>query len=409
MAEEKSAEFLLLTKEDVSTVVENSLGSAFKLIDYKITNFSDRILGFMGAHRLLSVRVREETSTNEETHSYFVKCLPPTNEEQSRVLQSVNFFYKEANFYSHILPKLTASIGDHSWCPRSYLVKGSNLVVLENLATKNYIVKDKLLDIESLKSALVAMAKLHGSTVLAEKRLGKTFLELHPKALEESLCINQGYTKEWYRTGLDVAAAVAEKLGLNATLIPKICDRTFEALSTLKMRQNVICHGDAWSFNFMFKDSPLAPNCVMMDFQIIRYAPAVIDVAQFFYYTMRREFREKNEYQLLRHYYDEFAKILKIDEEVVVPSFSQILEEFELCRIVGVVSAVLQLPLTMVDDEVGADIFSDAGGFARLVYLDRVDLVLDIMKKDSSYNDRIVESVKEMVERSKKLLGEIIQ
>lgn len=408
MAEEKSAELDLLTRQDVNIVVKKSLGSAFKVIDYKVTNFSDRILGFMGAHQRLSVKVREGNSANEETHDYFLKCLPVSNQVQSQMLQGVNFFYKETNFYNHILPELTGSVNDDSWCPRCYLVK-DNLIVLENLATRNYIVKDRLLDMESLKSALISMAKMHASTVLAEKRLGKTFLELYPKVLSEGMYLREGYTKEWHRTGVDVAVAVAEQLGLDATLIPAVCNRIFEVVYTSKTRQNVIGHGDAWSFNFMFDDSPLAPNCILMDFQMIRYAPAMIDVAQFLYYTMRREFREKNEGQLLKHYYDEFAKHLKTNEEIAVPSFSQILEEFDLYRIVGVVSAILQLQVTMVDGKIGADLLSDVDGFARLVFHDRVDLVLDIMKKDSLYNDRIVENVKEMVERSKQLFEKIIE
>ncbi|XP_058795067.1 uncharacterized protein LOC131666425 [Phymastichus coffea] len=388
-----------LTRQDVETVIEKSVGSGVSILGYHLTPYSDKVLGFLGAHRNLVVEALPDGSQSKRIHTYFVKSIPYHIERRAKFVKENKIFYREARFFKFIMPELMRSSKDKSWAAQCYLAKDDALV-FEHLQLKNYKLKNKFLDVPSLKAALSSVAKMHAASVLTEKRLGKTFAEMYPSLIDEIVFTRDGPFAHGIGLGIDTATKVAEYLGLNYEVVARVCNLIFEKILPSKTRQNVLCHGDVWLNNFMFDDK----NCALVDFQLIRYVPAMTDVTQLIYYNARRELREKCETDLLKHYHEVLCEILKDAGEMTCPKFQDILDEYEERRIIGIVTINLYFPTNQVDGETLAEMIEDPDRLDRLMARDRANVVFEMMKENEGYKELIESTVRELVEVSDKFL-----
>lgn len=395
-----------ISKRDVEVVIERALGPEPKVVNYHVKPYSEEKLGFLGAHYHLSITVKKEDSLDKELKTFFLKCVPHDIESLASTIEDCGAFHKEINFYEKILPELLKSFKDKSWVAECYLVK-KDALVFEDLKSRNFSIKGKVLETLILQSGLSGLAKLHASSILAEKRLGKKLNELHPDLLQESLFVRGKKFEQWIINGTKVAVAVAKSIGLDYSNIPKVIDKIFDLAVASKKRRNVVCHGDAKSFNLMFDDSKPTPNCILVDFQLVRYVPAVTDLLQMLYLNISsRKFRDENEEDLLRHYHEIFCETLRDnDQEIELPSFKEILQEYEELRLFGLVTAVLYFPILLIDGKLCADLTKDADGFANIMFGDRVDMTLKMMRDNPLYNSQISDIITELVQRSNKLLS----
>lgn len=321
--------------------------------------------------------------------------------------QNVSTFLKKQVFFNLSVPELNASISDKSWIAQCYFLK-DDLLVFEDLKFKNFEIKAEPLDELHVKAALSSLAKLHAASILAERRLGKSWIDLYPEVLEEGLFVRQGTVYKWFKSSVDVNVAIAEKLGFDHKSVPKVINQIFDKTTPSKRRQNVICHGDLRSHNLMFDDSQPIPKCVLVDFQFLRYVPPMFDVLQLMYLTTRRDFRKKREIEMLKHYHGVLCKTLRnnSDGQVDIPSFSDILEEYEEMRIIGAITAALYHPTILVNGELVAETMTNSDGFADFMYgADRVEFLFKYMERDAVFKDRLVESITELIEISNALLA----
>ncbi|XP_058795068.1 uncharacterized protein LOC131666426 [Phymastichus coffea] len=388
-----------LTRQDVETIIAKSLGPNYKIHNYYMRNHSNEHVGFMGAHRNFIVEVSKEGSTQKELHTYFLKSVPYNVYDHAKFVKESKMFHKETSFYELIMPELMKSSRDKSWAPQCYLVKDDALV-FENLVIKNYTMKaDRLLDVASLEAALSSLAKMHAASMLAEKRLGKSFLDMYPDLMEEILFSRTKLFAMWNKCGIDVLTNIAKYLGLDDEVVPKVCNLIYEKLRPSKTRRNVINHGDAWANNLMFNES----KCILVDFQLVRYVPAMSDVALLFYHNAKKELRDKYEMNLLKHYHTTLCDVLK-DGGVDIPEFVDIVDEYEEMRIVGLVTTNMYYQINQIPGDKQLELMSTSQGFNDLLFRDRVDLILGFMKTDGRYREILSSVVKELVESAPKYL-----
>ncbi|KAJ8679981.1 hypothetical protein QAD02_015768 [Eretmocerus hayati] len=356
-----------VTRQDVETAVRQAFGPSMKLISYHMRTFSEEKLGFLGSHRKLVVTVQQGNSLERDMHTFFVKSVPYDNEEQTIVIEESRAFYKEAGFYEQIVPELLKSIDDSSWLAQC-LASKSDVLIFEDLKSKGFELRSKLLDLASMKSAMSSFAKLHAASILTERRLGKPLDEIFdPELLCECLFLKTSKFYDWIVTGIDVLVAIAQKIGLDPTGIPRICHKIFDIISTSK-----------------------------------KYVPAVCDLVQLMYINTRRQFRDEHEIDLLRHYHEVLCETLRSkDSGLELPSLSDLLQEYEEFRIVGIVTTSLYSPLNLAEGKLCADLTKDSDGFAKILRGDRIDLVMSIMQDDPLYSDILKEIVVEMVQKSK--------
>lgn len=394
-----------IQNQDVQVLVKRVFEENYKLASYSFGNYSEEKLGFLGAHRQLVVITNDKRVEGEKKtkcHSFFVKSIPYEVAEQAVVIEDCKAFFKETNFYKNISPELLKSVVDKFWLAKCHLVKDDALI-FEDLRVRHFNLRGQFLNYDCFKSGLLALANLHASSILTEKRLGKTFKELYPEFLKESLFDKSCKFYDWYRTSVDVVLNVSKYLGLDGKNIVETCDCIFDKVKTSEKWRNVICHGDLKSFNMMFASninddsSPL--DCVLVDFQLLRYCPAMVDLSQMLYLSTRRSFRDEYLSDLLKHYHKSLCMILrKNNRDIELPKLEQILQEFADMKLVGVVTASLYFPIQQLEGKRCAELTKDSNGFTKLLFKDRVDLVLDTMRRDERYNEILTEIITELVE-----------
>ena len=396
-----------VNEDEVKVVVKNALGPSVTLVNYSIKSYSVERLGFLGSHRQLIVTTRRQGSSAEnEIHTFFVKSIPYDNEAQTLLIQENKIFYSETNVYKHILPLLTDRAKSKPYTAQCYLVK-DDAIVFEDLKARNFSLKDKFLDVPDLRSVLTALGNFHASSILVERQLGKTFKELYPDLFQERMFVKRGQFYKWFSAGTDLLVAVAKSLNLDSTCIPKITNRIFDAILSSETRRNVVCHGDLKSYNILFDDSQPLPQCMLVDFQLVRYAPATVDVLQLLYLSTRRKFRKKHEKELLRHYHEAFCKTLRENDDGIIdiPSIEDVVAEYEEMRVVGMVMASIYGPMIFMDAKECQELTKDSESFDKFALGDRVDAVTRMMKIDVVYRDVVTDIVEEMVQRSGQFLA----
>ncbi|XP_058804962.1 uncharacterized protein LOC131672047 [Phymastichus coffea] len=334
-----------ITKEDVETVIYRAVSPDAKVLNYKLEPFTQMKNGILGSHTLLSVRVCTSSSRNDDvnvsTRTFFLKT-PPDSAIQDLIMDE-GIFEEEVNFHNDIQPLMLADYNGEKWCPKCYLAKG-NALVYEDLRVQGFTTPTELLINKTfLKSALATLARFHAASLLAEAKLGRSLKQAYPKYFAEKLYCDHNKHGRLTKDGFEAIVLMAEKFGLDSSLVlPHLYNCVSNKVKPKKGHVNVVCHSDLWKNNIMFNRSN---ECVMVDYQILRYASPAVDVAMLVYLNTMPEFRKTGEIEIFKHYYSVFQETLrKSKRDIQIPSYDYMLKEYLNHRIVGMTYAALYLP-----------------------------------------------------------------
>uniref|UniRef100_A0ABD2WFC1 CHK kinase-like domain-containing protein n=1 Tax=Trichogramma kaykai TaxID=54128 RepID=A0ABD2WFC1_9HYME len=201
----KSEEKTLLIFEDVQKAVRNAIGLDAHLVDYNFKSLSGDKVGFAGSHQFLNVEVIK--NGKKLALCFFMKIFPYDVPLQVAMIKNCKLFFKESKFYESILPKLMTSVKNKYWSALCYLSK-ENVIILDNMKDKYFELKGMSLCETYLKSALKTLALMHASVMIAEKKLGQSFLEVYPEIFQEAVWTKQTKFYDWYRYEVDAAVSV---------------------------------------------------------------------------------------------------------------------------------------------------------------------------------------------------------
>ncbi|XP_046828775.1 uncharacterized protein LOC124428583 [Vespa crabro] len=390
----------LLTAEDIQEIIYRVFNNNMEIINYSLRPYSNGKIGFLGSHQKLCITTRHRNE--KKTFIFFAKIIPYDVPDQADYIITEGIFNKEVIFYNEIIPILYKNYQGERWSPNCYKVK-DNYLIFEDLQRKGYTMRNKLFNEELTTAALTTIAQMHAASLIAEDRLAMPLNKIYPNAFEEKGFIWAGQTKQWIDAGVKVAVEIAKNLGLDSSLIPIVSPKIMEAIQSSTKKSNVISHGDLWANNLMFNnDKP--PKCLLIDFQILRYCPLAHDVCQLLYLCTSRSFRETREKDMLKHYYKVLCETLKIHQfSGQCPSWSELLQGIEEQRLGSLITAMLYFPTILMDENLSAQIMNDSNRYLEFTFSDRTNIVIDNMKQDLEYNNRITETIEELIKIAKRL------
>lgn len=400
--ESNNSIYKLLSLEEVKEVTKRALNDdVVAVMEYAIRPYSDGKLGFLGSHYRLDVLASAKKGETVAL-SLFLKTVPFEVPEQADYVIKKGVFEHEAKFYGVIMPLLREEYREKPWTPMCHKVM-DNLIIFEDLGRKGYSTRNKLFDETLVRAGLSALARLHAASLLAEARLDVSLDRFLPDTFAEKAFVRDEMTRKWMEMGFDVAAAVAERHGHDPHLVRVACERIYDITVPSRTKTNVVSHGDLWGNNLMFNnDAP--PNCLLVDYQLMRYSPLAHDIAQFLYLCTDRSFREARESAMLRHYYETLCEILDAHETPRRrPAWSEMIEGMEEQRLGAVITAALYFPTVLMDESSSAEIMNDQTSYVEFCFRDRKKFVWSNMKKDAVYKRRINETVVEMAELASRL------
>lgn len=201
---------------------------------------------------------------------YFVKMAP--NDPKWRTMFGCEkCFTREMYMYGKVLPILTELENDHQIknklrYPKIYAMSsksGSETILMEDLVFQNFEMKDRRqpLNLQHCKIVIMYFAKLHSLSFVLKKQNPKLFDEI--SFLPETFFTDEFmkiYKEKKMETTYTRAAACLDK-EKESHIIHKVKNfydnfienYTFCVSGKNSNGYNVICHGDSWINNILFK------------------------------------------------------------------------------------------------------------------------------------------------------------
>ena len=383
----------LFTPEEISSLAKEFFPSTeVEIVDFDVLPYSKDVLGYLGVHELLKIRLRH--GHDDKTLTFFVKTLAPSGNEFDRMAQR-----EESAFYREALPRLLENYEvEDPWAPKCYLAR-KDVLVLEDLKSAGFEVISKPLEANELKSTVASVARFHVSSMLLEKRLKKPLDKVFGEFFKEKTFINDADLKwKWLQTGIEAAEAVAENLRLDPRYVLKAYEEMMEKIKPVEGQRNVLGHSDLWSNNMMFNGD--GSKCRLVDFQMVSYIHYVIDLVQLIYLNTTKESRSILEKEMVEHYHAALEQCFRINgvsnDDII--RLDQVYSDVEEKRICGLVTAVQFFPIALFNKEMTEEYTKDNEKLQEYMYVSRKDFVLRAMQLDDNYRIMIEKIVKDLIE-----------
>lgn len=90
----------VLNQDEINIIVNSSMNSDFKILNWSLANYADHLIGYLGEHLKLTVEIENNNDTQELR--YFVKCMPRFNNWKAQYLKKMPFFDKEFRMLSSL-------------------------------------------------------------------------------------------------------------------------------------------------------------------------------------------------------------------------------------------------------------------------------------------------------------------
>ncbi|XP_039501203.2 uncharacterized protein LOC120457772 [Drosophila santomea] len=391
-----------------------SLEAGFDVINYTLKPTSDAPAGYLGSHLYLHVTLKLHNSDEVRQLTFFSKSAPVGNESRMEYLEDFGVFQKEIAVYQNVLPDLHKACAEVA--PKCYYAD-KNLLIFENLADQGYRMgagRDGLLTYDQLHCCLKTLAALHAGSIIHEQK-GQKITQSQPKSVVENAYPSDVSQEHLRMVNFQNACLVLKEF---IKLIPKYQSKLnyvlenftenmsfiFEAVKTSDVYQNTILHGDLWANNIMFQygrygEVPL--QCRLVDFQLARYAPPVLDVLTVLTIPTSKEFRDAHLSEFLAEYYrfmTEFLKRADLDIARFIPeqSFYESVEKF---RSVGLIESCLFCHLVILPPHCTQKLTNSVDGFNDFFTKKRIEICLEAFNTDELYRSRLVDMLEDFVDQ----------
>lgn len=365
-----------LNQEDIYEVVRRKLDSSsdFTLLDYDLIPL-DESNGHLGEYFQLKIAVRH--CDKDISIDLFTKFLTPKAAHLREVLK-LGPSMKEDWFYFGFLQKLSdVGLSDLlEIAPKCYFSRINDVLIMDDLSKVGYVGLTPNIKLEygALKLAVRKLAKLHAGTFILEdvlsKQMGKEIRlgDVYGKYLKEVVFNRDSPAMKGMEQS--VTNNVLHLLGQFPDIkssdeemkskCSKCYDLLFEKLGASKKYRNVICHGDAYVSNMLFKfdNSGECEDVKLIDFQILRYCPPAQDLTFFLYQNSLKKTLDLHFTELINEYYTFLSEYLhenNLDINDIYPR-NVFDESIEYMKSEAIMQAIIYSRTTAIDPKIRKEI-----------------------------------------------------
>ncbi|ROT72732.1 Juvenile hormone-inducible protein [Penaeus vannamei] len=372
----------LITEEAVKEALKAHKGGEARLTSWQIKDFTSK--GDNYASVVSSVELDFDLNGNDESITYIVK-INPCHGMESFEEMTHTIFLKEAEFYIKLLPQLNGVLREHELSPLAVpechygtLEKKRELIFLEDLRPRGFKMFDrrKGLDVAHASLVLKELARLHAASLLLQKK--------DPEYSKDTL-LHRGWIN-MTDDGFGMLQVLEGVMDTGIMMLKKVggyeSSITWAESTKSKLREifekqrepckhQVICHGDAWNNNLLFKyDEDGVPVEVMLiDLQMCRREPFAVDLNYLLYTSLTGDVRKPNLDALLETYRGHFNGVMETEGEGRLLE-GEVLQEFRRLNILGaifnmmIICPILMEPEDVPDFEMSGD---DAADMERVI------------------------------------------
>lgn len=301
------------------------------------TNPGENFMAFLFRSKL---EILIKASGDKKTLTYIVKCLLNIVYNEQMVY-GYEAFPKEKKIYKEILPafeKLYEDVGEKvTFGPKLFYSTEhpTDIIVLEYLEDYKMLPKIEGLDIVHVKCGLTWLAQFHAASMVYYELngpYGDQFKEgVFAKAMEP---VYQSYYDNYFdnyitalkelKNGERYAEKAEKWRGQLFNLMVKSIE--FDEHSPV----NVLCHGDMWSNNLMFKyaEDGSIEDLKTVDYQLLFYGTPAKDLFNFMITSWRTDIKVKEFVNLIAFYHQQLSENLKLLKyQKPIPTLKQLNDE----------------------------------------------------------------------------------
>lgn len=405
----------VLSVVDLQTVIKHILkATPFTIKNYNIEPANSEASGVLATHSRVFVNV--QVGTSNKCFQFFVKSYPEQDSTKA-FAKEFGAFKKEVGFYTEILQELIrfgVSL-PYAVCYHGRTDDVNDFVVLEDLSKSEYRLVNRRngLDFEHCAVTLKGLARLHATSVIHEKNKRKplnkvydylfyTFFNPEDRGNKAENIFQQNI--DTFKKLVTLMPQYKNSIHEVQKQLDDAYDKASKFLSTSDVL-NVVCHGDIWINNILFKyekqgDNEILVDAKLVDLQLVTYGPPTIDLLVFFYASTTRSFREQNVNKLLEIYYECFSNTLSALGESVPKFTLQFLrEDFQRRRLYGVGCAMQYLPFCLLEQE-GLEECAKSEDVNDFIESSFTRRIVNQFNRDELYRSRLTETLIEFLELS---------
>ncbi|XP_068894083.1 uncharacterized protein [Tenebrio molitor] len=381
--------------EWVQIAVKNENFTEFEIEVHGETKKDD---GYVGT--IVFVTVIGTTTTGHQKCLNLAIKAPKSSKTLREQMPIDKFFEKEIHIYAQVVASFGAFLQEEKckflldFLPECYAMRKTRykeLIILENLKTKGYVMCDRKVPMtfDHVKLVLQTFGKWHAlSLALKTKR---------PKVFEELVADNVNMfcyyitTANMVDTVFDYTEEV--KIASNLSEVEQLkfsrddIRNIFSNLLFEHPEDHVILHGDGWTNNLMFKydDTKIPSHVYLVDWQCSGLASPVMDLSHFVYACNDTK-NHKDVNELLKIYHrslDTCLRELGCDSRALFP-YEKLVEHWKKFSCYGLFLGNFILKFSLCDAEEAPD-FATAAEQGK-EYLENFDFII---KNKDQYYERV--------------------
>uniref|UniRef100_A0A336M2G9 CSON010766 protein n=1 Tax=Culicoides sonorensis TaxID=179676 RepID=A0A336M2G9_CULSO len=310
---------------------------------------------------------------NKRWHLIMKKQIP--NKTRRKLFGCDKAFLNEIGAYNYIVPELQKYLVE-CYIPKSiyagpsYLNKNEDWIVLENLTVNTFKMMSKLRGLNYLQiiNVMKMLGNFHAASISMKLSDSKTFYLIEKSYLTELLFDGSEKNGEIIEKSIQTAittltddnfesnrnAILTLRNLSNGKLYQKMCNLINNSKGFMS---SVICHGDLWVNNILFKNGKNSLEVKLVDLQTLRCCSPVFDLLYFMFSSVPINLHKKHLNEFLQIYHESFLASITFNQAAVTEyedfkmnfTLESLKREYEKSGIFGLGIALWLLPMITFD------------------------------------------------------------